>query len=187
VVLARSAGIPARLVTGFVPGERDALTGRFVVREKDAHAWAEVYFAGIGWQGFDPTASVPLAGDAQPGGSWLTGIRQHAWALGAGVVLVLLLVLVLPTLVERARNRRARRTTWSGHTLDRLEHIGSRAGRTRAPAETPREYAHALADHLDEPALYEVGNALDEDAYSAGGAPPEARERAEAVVTSLKP
>ena len=63
VVLARSAGIPARLVTGFVPGSRDALTGRFVVRERDAHAWAEIYFPGIGWQGFDPTASVPLAGD----------------------------------------------------------------------------------------------------------------------------
>jgi transglutaminase-like putative cysteine protease len=42
VVLARAAGLPARLTTGFVPGERDALTGRFVVRERDAHAWAEV-------------------------------------------------------------------------------------------------------------------------------------------------
>ena len=71
-MLARSAGIPARLVTGFAPGTADALTGRFVVREHDAHAWAEIYFPGIGWQGFDPTAPVPLAGDATSGGgSWL--------------------------------------------------------------------------------------------------------------------
>ena len=71
VVMARSVGIPARLATGFVPGTRDALTGQFVVRERDAHAWAEIYFPGVGWQGFDPTASVPLAGDAHPSGSWL--------------------------------------------------------------------------------------------------------------------
>jgi len=64
VVMARSVGIPARLATGFVPGHRDPLSGQFVVRERDAHAWAEIYFAGVGWQPFDPTASVPLAGDA---------------------------------------------------------------------------------------------------------------------------
>src|SRR4029079_8976693 len=34
-------------------------------KASDAHAWAEVYFPGIGWQGFDPTAEVPLAGDSQ--------------------------------------------------------------------------------------------------------------------------
>jgi transglutaminase-like putative cysteine protease len=187
VVLLRSAGIPARLATGFVPGERDPLTGRFVVRERDAHAWSEVYFAGAGWVSFDPTASLPLAGDAQPGGSWLTNIRRHAWALGIATVLLLLLVLVVPGLVVRLRNRRARRSTWSGRTLDRLEHLGRRSGRSRAPAETPREYAHALAAHLDEPALEAVGDALDEDAYSARGAPEEARKRANAVVASLRP
>ena len=63
VVLARSVGIPARLVTGFVPGEQDPVTGTYTVRAKHAHAWAEVWFAGIGWGPFDPTASVPLAGD----------------------------------------------------------------------------------------------------------------------------
>ncbi|HET9731015.1 MAG TPA: transglutaminase domain-containing protein, partial [Acidimicrobiia bacterium] len=63
VVMARSVGIPARLATGFAPGEQDPLTGRFTVRENDAHAWAEIYFPGIGWQHFDPTASVPLSGD----------------------------------------------------------------------------------------------------------------------------
>ena len=64
VVMLRSLGIPARLVVGYASGERNPFTGLYEVRAKDAHAWAEVYFPGVGWQGFDPTASVPLAGDS---------------------------------------------------------------------------------------------------------------------------
>ena len=96
VVLARSVGIPARLATGFAPGERDALTGRFVVRERDAHAWAEIYFAGIGWQGFDPTASVPLAGDKPASGSWMQRVRDHALAFGIAAALLVLLTFAAP-------------------------------------------------------------------------------------------
>ena len=147
--MARSVGIPARLTTGFVPGERDALTGRFVVREKDAHAWAEIYFGGIGWQGFDPTASVPLAGDAKPGGSWLTDARRHIVPIAIGLgVLILILVGAAPELLARLRRRQVRRASWSARTQDRLERIGRKAGRARRPAETPREYAHALAERL---------------------------------------
>lgn len=66
VVMLRSLGIPTRLVVGYVPGEYDRATGEWLSRGSDAHAWAEVYFPGVGWQGFDPTAGVPLASD--PGG-----------------------------------------------------------------------------------------------------------------------
>ena len=100
VVLARSAGIPARVATGFVPGQRDALTGRFVVRERDAHAWAEIFFPGIGWQGFDPTASVPLAGDAATGGSWLTNLRQHALPLALAAAALVLGLVYLPLVAQ---------------------------------------------------------------------------------------
>ena len=64
-VMLRSIGVPARLVTGFAPGEESLLGGEFTVRGKDAHAWVEVWFPGVGWQGFDPTASVPL-GSTEP-------------------------------------------------------------------------------------------------------------------------
>ncbi|HMV76195.1 MAG TPA: transglutaminaseTgpA domain-containing protein, partial [Microthrixaceae bacterium] len=64
VVMLREVGVPARLATGFAPGELDRSSGRFVVRERDAHAWAEVWFPDVGWVPFDPTARVPLAGDA---------------------------------------------------------------------------------------------------------------------------
>jgi hypothetical protein len=185
VVMARSVGIPARLTTGFVPGERDALTGRFVVRERDAHAWAEVYFDGIGWQGFDPTASVPLSGEANDHGSWLATVRRFAIPLGLLVLFAILIVSAIPPLRVAARRRRERRARWSARTLDRLEKIGRKAGRARAPAETPREYAHALAEHLSAPNLEHVGRTLDEAAYSGHDAPEDARNAADAVLSSL--
>jgi transglutaminase-like putative cysteine protease len=185
VVLARSVGIPARLVTGFVPGSRDALTGRFVVRERDAHAWAEIYFPGIGWQGFDPTASVPLAGDAKSSGSWLGDARRNAVPLAILAGLIAIAVAVMPEVLAARRRRRARQASWSAQALHRLERVGRKAGRARAPSETPREYAEVLAERLGDGRLVDVGATLDTALYSAHGAADEARDRADAVLTSL--
>lgn len=63
-VMLRSLGIPARIVVGYIPGERDTATGQWLSRGSDAHAWTEVYFPGIGWQAFDPTSGVPLSANA---------------------------------------------------------------------------------------------------------------------------
>jgi transglutaminase-like putative cysteine protease len=187
VMMARAAGIPARLVTGFVPGSRDSLTGRFLVRERDAHAWTEVYFPGIGWQGFDPTASVPLAGDAHAGGSWLSDARRNAVPLAITISLVILLAVASPEIVAVLRRRRARRASWSASALHRLERAGRKAGRARDPAETPREYALALGQRLGDDRLARVGDTLDADLYSANGAPETDRADADSVLTSLRP
>jgi transglutaminase-like putative cysteine protease len=188
VVMARSVGIPARLATGFVPGRRDALSGEFVVRERDAHAWAEVYFPGIGWQPFDPTASVPLAGEAPDGGSWLVVARQHAYELGLLAVVVVLLVVAAPELRARWRRRQARRrANWAARSLARLERIGRKAGRSRYPAETPREYASALARYLRDERIRSVGETLDVESFSSSGASESARESVDAVLSSLGP
>lgn len=58
VVLMRGAGIPARVVGGYQGGERNPVDGYLVVRQSDAHAWAEIWLAGQGWVRVDPTASV---------------------------------------------------------------------------------------------------------------------------------
>ena len=58
VILMRAMGIPARVVTGYQGGERNAVDGYWVVRQSDAHAWAEVWLAGQGWRRVDPTSSV---------------------------------------------------------------------------------------------------------------------------------
>jgi hypothetical protein len=57
-VLMRAAGIPARVVTGYLGGELNELGGYYVVRQSDAHAWSEVWLAGEGWVRTDPTAAV---------------------------------------------------------------------------------------------------------------------------------
>jgi transglutaminase-like putative cysteine protease len=54
-VLLRDLGVPARLVEGFLPGDVDRYSGIEVIRNRDAHAWVEVYFPGHGWVAFDPT------------------------------------------------------------------------------------------------------------------------------------
>jgi transglutaminase-like putative cysteine protease len=57
VVMLRSLGIPARLVTGFAPVPFDQAAQGYVYRRLDAHAWVEVYFPGFGWIPFEPTPS----------------------------------------------------------------------------------------------------------------------------------
>jgi transglutaminase-like putative cysteine protease len=55
VMMARASGIPARMAIGFLPGSSDH--GTYRIRASDAHAWPELYFAGIGWLRFEPTPS----------------------------------------------------------------------------------------------------------------------------------
>jgi transglutaminase-like putative cysteine protease len=57
VVMARAAGLPARLVLGYSEGNYHPAEGNFVVRASDAHAWAEIYFPGLGWVEFEPTSN----------------------------------------------------------------------------------------------------------------------------------
>jgi transglutaminase-like putative cysteine protease len=57
VVLLRAAGIPARVVTGYQGGEINPAGGYMIVRQSDAHAWAEAIIGGE-WRRFDPTAAV---------------------------------------------------------------------------------------------------------------------------------
>jgi transglutaminase-like putative cysteine protease len=54
-VLLRVTGVPARYVTGFLPGEYNDVGGDYIVRASDAHSWVEVYFPSYGWIPFDPT------------------------------------------------------------------------------------------------------------------------------------
>ena len=84
VVLLRSAGIPARVVTGYQGGEYNSVSDFMVIRQRDAHAWAEAYLDGRGWTRFDPTAAVAPErvalgiGDALPRREALTALgRDH--------------------------------------------------------------------------------------------------------------
>ncbi|MEW2494501.1 DUF3488 and transglutaminase-like domain-containing protein [Streptomyces nodosus] len=52
--MARTLGIPARVAVGFTPGSPQA-DGSMAVGLRDAHAWPELYFEGVGWTRFEPT------------------------------------------------------------------------------------------------------------------------------------
>ena len=57
VLMLRSVGVPARLAVGFAQGEPNLQRTFYTVRERDAHAWPEVYFPGYGWIEFEPTGN----------------------------------------------------------------------------------------------------------------------------------
>ena len=127
-IMLRSQGVPARLATGYVPGERDRVSGVWNVRGSDAHAWVEVWFPQTGWQAFDPTAEVPLAadaGDATVGGdliaATLSSIASQRIEIGvalliAGATWAAIRMLAL----GRYRRRRGR---W-GLLQDRFNELG---------------------------------------------------------------
>ncbi|MGB9150363.1 MAG: DUF3488 and transglutaminase-like domain-containing protein [Burkholderiales bacterium] len=58
VTLMRAAGVPARIVTGYQGGEINPVGNYLIVRQSDAHAWAEVWLGRRGWVRVDPTAAV---------------------------------------------------------------------------------------------------------------------------------
>ena len=57
VLMLRSVGIPARLAVGYAQGEPNLQNSIYVVRERDLHAWPEVYFPEYGWVEFEPTGN----------------------------------------------------------------------------------------------------------------------------------
>lgn len=58
VILARAAGLPARLAIGYATGSYDYAQSLFVVTEANAHAWPEIFIEPFGWVPFEPTASL---------------------------------------------------------------------------------------------------------------------------------
>ena len=101
VVLLRSLGIPARMAVGFAQGQRVvptipqvpqgvgpvnqeqiSETSTYVVRQKDAHAWPEAFFPGIGWVIFEPTAGQPPL--FRPSGEPLTNPNDRLTGADAG-------------------------------------------------------------------------------------------------------
>jgi len=60
VILARLAGIPSRIVTGYYGGEYNEIGNFYTFRQADAHSWVEILVKGRGWIRFDPTNVIPL-------------------------------------------------------------------------------------------------------------------------------
>lgn len=157
VVMCRQAGIPARWVTGFAPGEYNQQDGLYHIRFKDMHAWAELYFPGYGWIEFDPTPG----GDSGPTAKErilkaLTSIKEILAADGPTVLMLLILAVLAAYFVKtelipwlRRRNRVEGPIRGYGKAADnyrRMCKLLSKYGYSRQPSTTPSEYASALRD-----------------------------------------
>ena len=86
VFLMRAAGIPAHVVIGYQGGDLNPLDGYYMVRQQDAHAWAEIWLQDRGWVRVDPTAAVDPARvengvDAALPADELTMFSTHPWLL----------------------------------------------------------------------------------------------------------
>ena len=82
VTLMRGAGIPARVVTGYLGGEWNPIGEYFIVRQSDAHSWTEVWLEGRGWTRVDPTAVVEperLTRGILNLSAWERDRPRHAW------------------------------------------------------------------------------------------------------------
>ncbi len=167
-VLARAAGLPARLVIGYTAGSFDYAAGHFVVREVNTHAWVEIYFPGIGWVEFEPTAGrapierplgeaslyvpAPVLKPTDQAGSpqailrrvWLGRLRRYAGRLGLGI----LAAIGLCFLLERwwLYLLSPRRTVQVIYR--RLYRRGRRWGVKMTPGGTPNEFASRLSARL---------------------------------------
>lgn len=83
-ILMRLAGIPSRVVLGYLGGELNRVGGHYMVWQSDAHAWTEVLIAGRGWVRVDPTASVdPARVDNSSASRLLSGAASVRFDLAA--------------------------------------------------------------------------------------------------------
>jgi transglutaminase-like putative cysteine protease len=164
VVLARAAGLPARLATGFVGGMVDEENNQTIVTADLAHSWPEVYFPDYGWIPFEPTAgratierpteAQPLA---EPGPETepepITAARGRArWNLvlraAAGLLLSAVGLFLGWWLLDTWRLRHLAPGQAIIHLFERLNRSGRRLKVPPEPGETPHEYAGRLSAHI---------------------------------------
>jgi hypothetical protein len=169
VVMARVAGLPARLVIGYSSGFYDMEQKAFIVRASNAHAWPEIYFPDLGWVQFEPTPVQPLpdrTGQESAGGQpvQLSSPGQTAPLsfgpfklplLGSliGILLVAVALLMVALLLPLE--------TWWLSLLSadevlkvifrRLYRRGRSLGLPLDPSRTPHEFALALSTRLEKP------------------------------------
>jgi hypothetical protein len=184
-LMLRSLGIPARLATGYSTGSYDPVLDQSVVRERDAHAWVEVWFPNHGWVPVDPSPGFSALAATQFPSHWAAGgiaqliphlaIGAPLAALGSlglvaaippAVVIALLVVFAYAGLRRGRWKRGVKAPPGESELLRLYERIQRKLGRRRAPPETPLEYLKESRPDAMAPLLEEVTAAVNEGAYA---------------------
>jgi transglutaminase-like putative cysteine protease len=168
-LLARAAGVPARVVGGYRVVETSPLGGYQVVRERNAHAWVEAYVPGhggaAGWATFDATPAGAPPGQERNTARWaavrdLLGVLWHGlwtWVgarskteLGAGMGLALLVLLGVRWVQQRRRDGAPAplddRLGRPSPSYERLEQALALRGTHRPPCEPLESFADRVDD-----------------------------------------
>jgi transglutaminase-like putative cysteine protease len=174
-VLLRKMGVPTRYIQGFLPGDGKPGSGTSVVRNRDSHAWVQVFFPGHGWIDFDPTATVarlaplpsgrPVAsaspgasrspGFVRPqetlprdeaGGGVFPGRTRGPGAAGPLIAVTILLAIVIAAIAAVAWRRGPRGPVSADGTYGAVTRLASRLGYAPRPNQTVYEYAGTLGD-----------------------------------------
>ncbi len=208
VVLARAAGVPARLAVGYIGGTYDIENDYYVVTGDQAHSWVEVYFPEYGWVTFEPTAGRPalertnLEYDLPEFEREITfteetlqlsGLEILGWSILGLIVLVLMAFLIWLRVdvfilrrqsIDKAFAKLYRRLLWLGRL------VGVQQGSSQTPLEFAAEMKTRIEllrlEHRPLAYLEKSGSKLEnlvvlanKAAYSADAA--DAFERARAV------
>lgn len=179
VVLARAAGLPARLVIGYVSGQYDPVVARYVVTEADAHAWPEIYFPEYGWIEFEPTggrAPITRSGSSsdegfewperQPVDPLVSRSREPSKALTVGVAFMaavggIALVIIVLTGIDSAALWFSPPEKMAARLYRRLTKHARRLRIRIRTGDTPHELLDRWVSHLRR-VVEEHGSAADE-------------------------
>jgi transglutaminase-like putative cysteine protease len=175
VVLARAAGVPARLAVGYASGTYNLNSKRFVVTEADAHSWVEVYFPNIGWVSFEPTAARPslersgqpaleqshLAASSEevPGSERMQSMSRAGLLLLVGLAWLAALGAAWAALDE-IRLRRLSERAAAVEVYRRMRRYGGSLAVVLEAGDTPYEFAALLRARIQELTRGSVGRAL---------------------------
>ncbi|HRQ41516.1 MAG TPA: transglutaminase domain-containing protein [Chloroflexota bacterium] len=166
VVMARTLGLPARLVVGYL-GQPPDDTGSQTIRQINAHSWVEIYFAGYGWVEFEPTAGFTSPRDTvvtfnpadfsvavgpPPVNEYVPPpippaepARPFPWLR---LLIIGLLVVALLWWWRRQQQERTRRADGVVWSYGRLQDNARKIGLPATPSQTPTEFSQALMARL---------------------------------------
>ena len=163
VVLARAAGLPARMVVGYVGNHYDADKGEYVVTAEQAHSWAEIYFPEYGWIQFEPTASqntiprpqtspeivVDITGEAESAPNYSNIRLLTLGQLLAPIFSGLLIAALAWNLVDLTKLLSSKPQAAFEDIYKRLRKFGKNVNINAQDKETPFEYMQSIAPTLE--------------------------------------